>query len=311
MDLRGAYVVLEVAPGATEEAVRDARKTLAKVWHPDRHAGDPALQKRAEQKLADVNSAYELVRAAGFPSTLPGEPRKAATEPGPPQILEPPPAQHSTLEIVPRRRVRWSVVIVLAAALAGGAYLAVTQLGQSSSPSAAERVAVGAPTLDAGAAITAHDAVAYVAPTIDAAPASATATFGLGATHEEVLAAQGQPTSRTNVVNEEWAWGFSYVTFDERGRVVGWWDRDNVLKVKLVPSNAAVATRATETGNYGIGATKDEIIAVQGTPNRISTVVDETWYYGTGSSVTFNEAGTLTGYRNSDHVLHLDVDDQR
>ena len=67
MELREAYRVLELAPGATEEAVRDARKTLVKVWHPDRHANDPELQKRAEIKLGEINAAFEAVRAGGVP----------------------------------------------------------------------------------------------------------------------------------------------------------------------------------------------------------------------------------------------------
>src|SRR6188768_3595072 len=87
MDLREAYRVLELEPGANEDAVRDARKLLAKVWHPDRHANDPELAKKAQDKLADINTAFEAIRAAKFPASLPSTkaarpaPKRPATGP--------------------------------------------------------------------------------------------------------------------------------------------------------------------------------------------------------------------------------------
>jgi hypothetical protein len=328
MELREAYKVLELEPGASEEAVRDARKTLVKVWHPDRHTNDPELQKRAEIKLAEINAAFEAVRAAGFPAVLP---IAKPAEPPPKAAPAPVPPVQSKIEIVPRRRVRWGVIVLMLAAVGAGAYFAIAKLGSESTPAvvAAPRDAPliampadgrveppPAPPEDAAALAVAapdaaepNDAAEIAIAPLDApstyTPPKTGATFGLGATHEEVLAAQGKPTARQTVATEEWSYGYSIVTFNKRGKVVGWWDRDDVLNVKLVPSDPDASARAKAAGGYGMGASKDEVIGVQGTPNRIESVVDETWYFGKASSLTFNGTGRITGYHNVNNELSL------
>ena len=320
MELREAYRVLDLDEGASAEAARDARNLLAKVWHPDRHANDPALQKKAELKLAQINEAFDTLKAASFPAKpleVPAAharyaPPGASVAPPPPAAPVPPVAT-STIELVPRRRVRLWVIALLALALAGGAYVAVTQLGREQRRQ-----------LDAGAvAVISRDAAMTddaamlpdAAPDVDAAvaddapstyrPPSTATTFGLGSSHDDVLAAQGQPTRRLTVVDEEWSYGFSIVTFNKRGKVAGWWDREDVLNVKLVPDDAAVAAAAKARGSYGMGATKDEVIGVQGTPKRITTVINEQWGYGTGSTLDFNGTGRITGYQNINGELAI------
>ena len=143
MELRKAYEILEVAEGANEEAIKDARKLLAKVWHPDRHANDPELQKRAQDKLAAVNEAFEVIRKAGFPA---GAPKPEAKKPAPtPPKPEPPrsePVKISEIEFVPHRRVRWSVLLLVLVAVGVGAYLAIVKLGGSKSTTKAADAAV-------------------------------------------------------------------------------------------------------------------------------------------------------------------------
>jgi len=36
---------------------------LANVWHPDRFVGNPRLQKKAEEKLKEINAAYEYINS--------------------------------------------------------------------------------------------------------------------------------------------------------------------------------------------------------------------------------------------------------
>ena len=55
------HVVLGLPPGATPERVAGAYRELAKRWHPDRN-GSPA----AEQRMAEINAAYDLLRAAAW-----------------------------------------------------------------------------------------------------------------------------------------------------------------------------------------------------------------------------------------------------
>lgn len=63
MDLERAFEVLGVEPTATAQEVRDSYRDLVKVWHPDRFASDPVLQRKAQEKPKDINEAYEAVRA--------------------------------------------------------------------------------------------------------------------------------------------------------------------------------------------------------------------------------------------------------
>ncbi|HSN68049.1 MAG TPA: DnaJ domain-containing protein, partial [Thermoanaerobaculia bacterium] len=56
-----AYRLLEVTPDAPDEDVRRAWRDLTKVWHPDRFAHDAELQRRAQEKLKEINAAYETI----------------------------------------------------------------------------------------------------------------------------------------------------------------------------------------------------------------------------------------------------------
>lgn len=77
--LEDAYRVLDLAPHSSEEQVRAAHRDLTKVWHPDRFANDPAMQRKAEEKLKRINEALEVIRAGGaryVPSPEPRDPRR-------------------------------------------------------------------------------------------------------------------------------------------------------------------------------------------------------------------------------------------
>ena len=53
------YAVLGVRPGTPQNEIAAAYRDAAKRWHPDRGAGD-----EAERRMAEINAAYDLVRAA-------------------------------------------------------------------------------------------------------------------------------------------------------------------------------------------------------------------------------------------------------
>jgi len=55
--------MLGLKPGASLEEVAQAYRDLANVWHPDRFAGNPRLQKKAEEKIKEINVAYEYVKS--------------------------------------------------------------------------------------------------------------------------------------------------------------------------------------------------------------------------------------------------------
>jgi TonB family protein len=50
---------LEIEPGASLEELRQAYRDQTKVWHPDRFSNDIRLRKKAEEKLKQINLAYQ------------------------------------------------------------------------------------------------------------------------------------------------------------------------------------------------------------------------------------------------------------
>ena len=61
------YDILGIKYDASAEEAREAYIDLVKVWHPDRFVNDnQRLQKRATDKLKEINDAYEKLKAANF-----------------------------------------------------------------------------------------------------------------------------------------------------------------------------------------------------------------------------------------------------
>ncbi len=64
MDTIGHYYeVLGLKRNASPDEVKEAYRDLARVWHPDRFPTDPRLRKKAEEKLKEINEAYEHLRS--------------------------------------------------------------------------------------------------------------------------------------------------------------------------------------------------------------------------------------------------------
>jgi DnaJ-like protein len=61
--LTECYDLLGLSPGASSEELKAAHRDLAKVWHPDRFLHDPRLQEKAQEKLKQINEAYEQLRS--------------------------------------------------------------------------------------------------------------------------------------------------------------------------------------------------------------------------------------------------------
>ena len=58
-DINRCYELLEIEPGASLEEIKGAYRDLAFVWHPDRFAHNDRLQQKAQQRLTEINQAYE------------------------------------------------------------------------------------------------------------------------------------------------------------------------------------------------------------------------------------------------------------
>jgi outer membrane protein assembly factor BamE (lipoprotein component of BamABCDE complex) len=84
----------------------------------------------------------------------------------------------------------------------------------------------------------------------------------VGSTQDDVLAIQGTPTEFSE---DEFDYGSSAVYFSHA--VVHSWhnSRANPLKVRLLPS-----TNTTRPEYFTVGSTKDDVLAIQGTPTEFS-----------------------------------------
>ncbi|MGI0490041.1 J domain-containing protein, partial [Pantanalinema rosaneae CENA516] len=56
------YELLGLQPGASQAEVKQAYRELAKVWHPDRYTQDAHQQRQAEEKLKQLNEAYQRLK---------------------------------------------------------------------------------------------------------------------------------------------------------------------------------------------------------------------------------------------------------
>ena len=70
-DLSKAYELLGVKPGVSIRELKAAHRDLAKVWHPDRFLHDPRLREKAQEKLKEINEAYELISSGKVPRPAP------------------------------------------------------------------------------------------------------------------------------------------------------------------------------------------------------------------------------------------------
>ncbi len=62
-DLAALYAALGLPVGAPLEQIEQAHRDLVNVWHPDRFAQNPRLQRKAEEKLKEINAAHDALRS--------------------------------------------------------------------------------------------------------------------------------------------------------------------------------------------------------------------------------------------------------
>jgi hypothetical protein len=101
------YEMLGVAPGASAQELKAAHRDLAKVWHPDRFAHDPRLQQKAQEKLKEINEAYDQLKAGKT-----GRRTHASSQ------TTSPTNQSSTSSNTRSRRISWKFILLPALAFA-------------------------------------------------------------------------------------------------------------------------------------------------------------------------------------------------
>ncbi len=100
LDQSKAYELLGVKPGVSNRELKAAHRDLAKVWHPDRFLHDPRLQEKAQEKLKEINEAYELLISGKTP-----------------RPVQPPPGREPSVQTSGHRRGgatwQWALVLLL------------------------------------------------------------------------------------------------------------------------------------------------------------------------------------------------------
>jgi molecular chaperone DnaJ len=64
-NLKNPYEVLGINEGASEDEIKRAYRELVKKYHPDQYRDNP-LEKLAEEKLREINEAYDYLTKSGF-----------------------------------------------------------------------------------------------------------------------------------------------------------------------------------------------------------------------------------------------------
>ena len=83
MEIQRCFETLELPKDSSVEDVRQAYKDLVNIWHPDRVGDNPRLKKKAEEKLKDINLAYEELSSflSSRPKTPPTVQKKPSEQP--------------------------------------------------------------------------------------------------------------------------------------------------------------------------------------------------------------------------------------
>lgn len=63
MDIQRCFEILEIDHSASPKETKQAYKDMVNIWHPDRVSNNPRLKQKAEEKLKEVNVAYETVKS--------------------------------------------------------------------------------------------------------------------------------------------------------------------------------------------------------------------------------------------------------
>ena len=61
-ELKDPYSILGVSPSATDEEIKTAYRNLARKYHPDNYGDDNPLKDLANEKMQEINLAYEEIQ---------------------------------------------------------------------------------------------------------------------------------------------------------------------------------------------------------------------------------------------------------
>jgi hypothetical protein len=313
-----ALQILELPANASQDEIKGKYHLLVKVWHPDRFQGDKKLRDAAEEKLKLINSTYLFLTSGSPQAAQPRSPQshsspvadreqpKAAPPPSnPPASSKPATAATPKPNAVkPASRARnilqTSLIVACVVGLCGLlAKVIDSRLPPKPGPAASlvADQAAPAPSINApadqpaaGPPKTADRSARKTQPP----PTRLLPFITVDMTRDEVLAIAGTPTSSSD---DKLVYGGSELYFKD-GKMVGWKidPSTSSLRVKLWPD----APVDTSLQFFSVGSTKNDVLAVQGTP---TTLAQGKFAYG-GSEVYF-ENNRVVSWKNDPQSVPL------
>ena len=257
-----SYHRLEIAPGCTWQEVRRAYKRLVKRWHPDHFHNDTRAQSLANEKIKEINCAFDLLsvhyRTHGvLPSivnTLDSTVAHADPDYTPNTVQSRPTTnpqsdaqtvRHDTPNTT-KRKNRYDVFVRVAfISLLLWLGYAVWQAPRKSKDYTAPNSATTT-TIDSAANAQAPPDTNY---------------FTIGSAVGEVYTIQGTPSK---IADDVWYYGKSKIYFNG-GKVIRWEDDPSSPLRAKVDSTQSMPTQAL-ANTFAVGSTKAEVRAIQGKP---------------------------------------------
>lgn len=270
-EIERALEILGVGPDSTPQDIKLAYRDLAKVWHPDRFPNDSRVRRKAEEKLKEINHAYKVLQ--GYDPVSRGRSRPNAnrkTEPKPEnehqrpddseQYSSSPPfgrkGDGRTASPIPKfknRIPRWAYIIgVILAIRVGGHLVEMSKTERTYRPST--------PTYAPGPVVVKQ-------PDSFPPPKSGDPKIVLPPTGQDVITA---PTIASPKQIDRIS--------PDRPKASGSEIHGSAGPPIPAPTSALrEKTNRVPEGFFSLGSTKDEVLAIQGTPNEIN---DRYWKYG-------------------------------
>lgn len=275
------YEILGIHPDASADEIRSAYRDLAKVWHPDRFAHDPRLQAKAQEKLKEINEAYQNLssmssrgRRVSHPPSAPTTESTSdtsadteANEKSPfprPEVdftAPPPPAPKND------KRILLVSLFLFLLMVTGGYYILENRAGRARDDQKNETTSINALKQET----TEEPSIASPSNSPILKP-------------EDDLAAGLLPTTNAEIGDEELL------------------DKKYIISATPAVSQDTSAisepleieiTRPPSSGYITLGTAKDDVLEIQGTPDRFSS---DAFHYGS-SKISFKN-GLVSSWEN-------------
>jgi curved DNA-binding protein CbpA len=257
------------------------------VWHPDRFPNDPRLQEKAQEKLKEINLAYDYLKSHRYTPPPKDEEYQEEEEPAPEEKTEPeePQTTYTTTYKPPSffsRIPKWfMIVIAIVLIRALSSYL--------NAPSKPQKTHY-------------NPSIYYPLPSTPVPPAiEPPSTTEKPKLQRPVTKPLTKPPPQTSKVIPQPAQDEALKETEDTSQI----SEEDLSKKSLSQLPDKVATlsspqRSVSRNYFTIGSSKDEVLAVQGTPN---SIIGDTWHYGYSSVEFLN--GMVEGYSNISKNLHV------